>query len=108
MNLQTALERDFTIRSVLGNEWQFHCLKLPDNNNVNATWTLDNCHISCSLYDDTEFHFSVCLGVGVSFVGTDKNPRLAALKASHKAAGALNQFQLKYNKLTNLLLDSGY
>lgn len=102
MNFSTALERDALINKTVGPGWKFNCVKLPDDSNVNATWSKGKWHISCGLHDDTEFHFSVGLGVGVSFTATDKDPRLAALKASHKVNEALQAWNQEYQNLSQI------
>ena len=102
MNLTTALERNTTIQNNLGGDWKMNVIRLPDDSNVSATWTKGKWHVSCSLFDDTEFHFSVCFGTGISFVGTDKNPALAAWKARKKARLAFKDWAQEMGKLSKI------
>jgi hypothetical protein len=99
MTLETAMKRDSRIRATLGDGWQMNCIKLPDDSNVNATWTRGKCHISCSLYDDTDFHFSVSLGEAISFQATHKHPHMAACIALRKAGDRLARWQADLNTI---------
>ena len=106
MNFNTALDRNYTIIKALGDGWVMSCQRLPDDNNVNVSWTKKNVFISCSLYDDTLFHVSVGLGIGITFWGMDKDPRKALQQASRKALSGLHSYQDKYNELINIFTES--
>jgi len=93
MTRTEAFDRDTQIKKELGEGWEMELLLLPDISNVSATWTKGRCHLSCSLYDSTVFHFTITLAVGIFIVATGKDLKVIRDNVVNKAKQRVFELQ---------------